>query len=355
MKNKIAIFLCFILILGVFSCTKKVKNPESKKNYGRRNYLIKKIEKNNYYGSGFEKEGNDYYLINIREEVTDRVLYNDSFNASIPLKYAMAIDAEFENGFGRTAMGEVVEYRPEPKFNKLNLNLYEIGTDRPVDTIDIKEIIDRYEDSYSYEEKLEGVSINNKACVKVDIEYSPRSVKENQEWEEKSVYIDLLSKDYVKSEGIPATEKVKKIRGMDPLFAQLAHEAEVRFYVEENLYWEGVFNITCNYAEKITENHTKLYEKFPDLKEKLEVLKKEGIEGKDLQLNIVLTGDPDFEEIAELIQEDGKEFSFENVIVKEEESVDGEEHQVKSFDEWRRYYKESEVNVPVLSPIFPKD
>ena len=352
MKNKIAIVLCSILILGIFSCTKKVENPESEKNYGRRNYLIKKIEKNNYYGSGFEKEGNDYYLINIGEEGADGVLYNDSFNASIPSKYAMAIDAEFENGFGRTAMGEVVEYRPEPKFNKLNLNLYEIGTDRPVDTIDIKEIIDRYEDSYSYEEKLEGVSINNKACVKVDIEYSPRSVKENREWEKKSVYIDLLSKDYVKSESLPSAEKIEKDKGIYSLFYQLSNEVEIGFFVEENLYWEGVFNITCLNAEDITENYKKLYEKFPDLKEKLETLKKEG---KDLQLSIVLTGDPDFEEIAELIQEDGKEFSFERVIVKEEESVDGEEHQVKSFDEWRRYYKGTEVNVPILSPIFPKD
>ena len=352
MKNKIAIFLCSILILGILSCTKKADTSESEKKYWVKNYLIKKIEKNNYYGSGFEKEGNDYYLINIREEVTDGVLYNDYFNASIPSKYGMAIDAEFENGFGRTAMGEVVEYRPEPKFNKLNLNLYEIGTDRLVDTIDIKEIIDRYEDSYSYEEKLEGVSINNKACVKVDIEYSPRSVKENREWEKKSVYIDLLSKDYVKSESLPSAEKIEKDKGIYSLFYQLSNEVEIGFFVEENLYWEGVFNITCLNAEDITENYKKLYEKFPDLKEKLETLKKEG---KDLQLSIVLTGDPDFEEIAELIQEDGKEFSFERVIVKEEESVDGEEHQVKSFDEWRRYYKGTEVNVPILSPIFPKD
>ena len=352
MKNKIAIFLCSILILGILSCTKKADTSESEKKYWVKNYLIKKIEKNNYYGSGFEKEGNDYYLINIGEEGADGVLYNDSFNASIPSKYAMAIDAEFENGFGRTAMGEVVEYRPEPKFNKLNLNLYEIGTDRPVDTIDIKEIIDRYEDSYSYEEKLEGVSINNKACVKVDIEYSPRSVKENREWEKKSVYIDLLSKDYVKSESLPSAEKIEKDKGIYSLFYQLSNEVEIGFFVEENLYWEGVFNITCLNAEDITENYKKLYEKFPDLKEKLETLKKEG---KDLQLSIVLTGDPDFEEIAELIQEDGKEFSFERVIVKERESVDGEEHQVKSFDEWRKYYKETEVNVPILSPIFPKD
>ena len=31
MKNKIAIFLCSILILGIFSCTKKVESPEAKK------------------------------------------------------------------------------------------------------------------------------------------------------------------------------------------------------------------------------------------------------------------------------------------------------------------------------------
>ena len=232
MKNKIAIFLCSILILGVFSCTKKVKNPESKKNYGRRNYLIKKIEKNNYYGSGVEKGGNDYYIINITEEGADRILYNDFFNESIPSKYTMAIDTEIESSFDLQNNDELMEYFPEPTFSKLNLSLYEIGTDKLVDIIDIKKIMDRYEGSYCYDMNLKGVSVDNKACVKVDIYYTPHSVKENQEWERKSVYIDLLSKDYVKSEGIPATEKVKKIRGMDPLFAQLAHEAEVRFYVE---------------------------------------------------------------------------------------------------------------------------
>ena len=355
MKNKIAIFLCSILILGIFSCTKKVENPESEKDYRTGNYLTLKIEKNDYYVSGFEIEGNDYYIINITSEERKPVFYNEYFKESIPSKYTMSIDAEFENGFDRFNRGELMEYFPEPQFSKLNLNLYEIGTDRLMDTIDIKEIIDRYEDSYCYARKLEGVSIDNKACVKVDIEYYPHSVKENQEWEEKSVYIDLLNKDYVKSESVPTAEKIKKIKGMDPLFAQLADETEAKFYIEENLYWEGRIDVNCYRAEKISENYTKLYEKFPDLKEKLETLKKEGIEGKDLQLNIVLTGAPDFEEIAELIQEDGKEFSFENVIVKEGESVDGEEHQVKSFDEWRRYYKESEVNVPVLSPIFPKD
>ena len=69
---------------------------------------------------------------------------------------------------------------------------------------------------------------------------------------------------------------------------------------------------------------------------------------------MVLTGNPRYEEVVELLTEDGKELSFKDIIIKNEASVDGLEHQIHSFDEWRKYYRVDKVNESVISPIIPR-
>ena len=39
----------------------------------------------------------------------------------------------------------------------------------------------------------------------------------------------------------------------------------------------------------------------------------------------------------ELIMEDGREVVFNNITISAEDSVDGLEHEVHSFDDWRQY------------------
>ena len=100
------------------------------------------------------------------------------------------------------------------------------------------------------------------------------------------------------------------------------------------------------------ENYKKLYEKFPDLKEKIDKLKKEN---KDAELVVVLTGSPGYEELAELLTEDGQELSFKDIVINSVDSVDGFEHPINSFDEWRKYYRVHEVEGIKSSPIIPRE
>lgn len=102
----------------------------------------------------------------------------------------------------------------------------------------------------------------------------------------------------------------------------------------------------------INNNYKKLYEKFPDLKEKIDKLKREK---KDAELVVVLTGDPSYEEIMEVLSEEGQEYSFNDIVIKSEDSVDGMEHQIHSFDEWRKYYRVDEVEGIKSSPIIPRE
>jgi len=72
-------------------------------------------------------------------------------------------------------------------------------------------------------------------------------------------------------------------------------------------------------------------------------------------LVVVLTGSPSYEELVELLAEDGQELSFNDIVIKSEDSIDGMEHQIHSFDEWRKYYKVHEVEGIKSSPIIPRE
>ena len=113
-------------------------------------------------------------------------------------------------------------------------------------------------------------------------------------------------------------------------------------------YWQDCVKLSFT-TDKLP-NNTKLYEKFPDLKQKLE-----GLNGKKARLEVVLTGNPSYEEIMELIMEDGREVVFNNITISAEDSVDGLEHEVHSFDDWRQYYRLDEVDMSLVSPIIPRE
>ena len=44
-----------------------------------------------------------------------------------------------------------------------------------------------------------------------------------------------------------------------------------------------------------------------------------------------------------------------NISISAEDSVDGLEHEVHSIDDWRQYYRLNEVDMSLVSPIFPRE
>ena len=92
---------------------------------------------------------------------------------------------------------------------------------------------------------------------------------------------------------------------------------------------------------------------FPELKILCDEIKKNDINKVRamLAVDIVLTGNPSEEEIMSIILPEGREVSFEGVKINAENSVDGKEHDIHSFDEWREYCKPAKDPGKYASPV----
>jgi hypothetical protein len=72
-----------------------------------------------------------------------------------------------------------------------------------------------------------------------------------------------------------------------------------------------------------------LYSMFPGLREFI------GREG--LFLNILIGGQPTAEDILTIFMEDGQEISFADIIMSADWSIDGQEHQIYSFEDYFKW------------------
>ena len=338
--------ICSILVL--MSCNKQEDDTMSYKYYM---YKEEVTNENNYYSSNYAKEGNDYYYINIKHEVIGKRYYMKS----IPSKYIVGIDSEYEVLFELYDIEEYVEYLPIPDIKKMIVSLYDIESGELKETIDVKEILDKYGKSiYCKKDQYSDVLlIDEEPYVKIlvsDNYHLPKDITDKTIYNEKWLYINLLKKQCIEEGDIPSELKVNEDQTME-LLRRHRFLGRLNFFVTAYDCWEGVVEAEAD-IDGINNNYKKLYEKFPDLKEKIDKLKKEN---KDAELVVVLTGSPGYEELAELLTEDGQELSFKDIVIKSEESVDGMEHQIHSFDEWRKYYRVDEVEGIKSSPIIPRE
>ena len=82
------------------------------------------------------------------------------------------------------------------------------------------------------------------------------------------------------------------------------------------------------WSDFLPEESESLYSRFPGLRQF------QGQEGK--RIHVILADYPTAEEIMELFMEDGREISFEGVIMPGNHSIDGEEHEIHSFEDYFR-------------------
>ena len=324
--------ICSILLL--MSCNK----PPEEKAENIKLFIRDFTNENNYYSSNYAKEGNDYYYINIKHEER----YKNFEMKSIPSKYIVGIDSEYEIVVNIGDMEEYIEYIPTSDIKKTIVSLYDIESGELEKTIDIKEILDKYGKSISNvkQQYYDIVLIDEEPYIGIrvyDINHLPREIREVSVPNQRILYVNLLTKQCIEEGDIPSELKVNEDRNMKFLTGYL-YFAKQKFFVSVYDSWEGVVEAS--------------YEKFPDLKEKIDKLKREK---KDAELVVVLTGDPSYEEIMEVLSEEGQEYSFNDIVIKSEDSVDGMEHQIHSFDEWRKYYRVDEVEGIKSSPIIPRE
>ena len=346
MKNLVKIMSIFSILL-LMSCNKPPEEKAEKIKLFIRDFT----NENNYYSSNYAKEGNDYYYINIKHEER----YKNFEMKSIPSKYIVGIDAEYEVLVALHDIEEYVEYLPIPDIKKIIMSLYDIESGELKETIDLKEILGNYGKSIKYlnYQSYDVLLIDEDPYVKIlvrDNYHLPKDINDKFLYNERQLYINLLTKQCIEADDIPSELKVNEDQNMKFLTGYLSF-AKQKFFVSAYDCWEGVVEASAD-IDNINNNYKKLYEKFPDLKEKIDKLKKEN---KDAELVVVLTGSPSYEELAELLTEDGQEDIFKDIVIKSEDSVDGMEHQIHSFDEWRKYYRVHEVEGIKSSPIFPRE
>lgn len=88
-------------------------------------------------------------------------------------------------------------------------------------------------------------------------------------------------------------------------------------------------------GDNLPEKNKQLYQMFPDLKKYI------GDETKDIY--IILDNTPSAEELLQLLKEEGEEVFFPSLILPADKSIDGQEHQITSFEDyykWRAFDKE---------------
>ena len=347
MENKLRWFLkCFFIFfvsLLLFSC--KAEDKEVVEVY--KSNITTRIFKTEYYASNYEKEGNDYYYINLIGDDND-TLYMAS---SIPSKYIVAIDAEYRYIFPSIPLYEFKKLKGE-NISRVNVELYEIGGDKPVKSIDIKKIIRETPelnkvDNQIYRIPFKAIAVDGAFYFGVDIAEwpTPKALK-------KTLYTNFQNEETMIKPRMTEDWLLARSRYVD-IFSRKFLESNMENcpYVTTMYYWEDAVKLSFT-TDKLPKNNKKLYEKFPDLKEKLEELEEKGLRAR---LEVVLTGKPSYEEIMELLMEEGREPVFEGIKISAEDSVDGEEHEVHSFDDWRAYYRLEEADVSLVSPIFPRE
>ena len=340
-----------LTVLCLISCNKSPDDVNDKKNV----YFGEISNENSYCSSAYAKDGNDYYYIHAEHEKVGKYYYVES----LPSKYIIAIDSDYELLFNKTGMEEFLEYLPRPKVNELLVSLYDIETNELKETIDLKEVLNKYENEnkagFIKFQHYNILSIDESPCMKLDIcdnfQLPKDLVSGYAKVSSKTIYVNLSTKEIIEEKDISKQKHKFKSNNMDLFNSDYyGAKSELKFSISSDKYWEGVVEAWVD-IDNLNENYKKLYEKFPDLKEKIDKLKKEK---KEARLFVVLTGNPRYEEVVELLTEDGQELSFKDIVIKSEESVDGMEHQIHSFDEWRKYYRVDEVDESVISPIIPR-
>ena len=261
MENKLRWFLkCFFIFfvsLLLFSC--KTEDEEIGEVY--KDSVKTKIFKTDYYASNFEGEGNDYYYINLIGDDND-TLYMAS---SIPSKYIVAIDAEYRYIFPSIPLYEFKKLKGE-NISRVNVELYEIGGDKPVKSIDIKKIIRETPelnkvDNQIYRIPFKAIAVDGAFYFGVDIAEwpTPKALK-------KTLYTNFQNEETMIKPRMTEDWLLARSRYVD-IFSRKFLESNMENcpYVTTMYYWEDAVKLSFT-TDKLPKNNKKLYEKFPDLK-----------------------------------------------------------------------------------------
>ena len=235
-------------------------------------------------------------------------------------------------------------------YSRYDINLYDLKSGELVKKIDVNELMEQ-EKEYQITSNVSyrTVEVEGKECIRFVLERIPD--EEDNRWNTdcKYLYVNIDTLDTFTMTGEEDDVKVTKnsdieremsifdewgeysLKDANGFSSQEEKEGKEKyFYVSEYPCWEGVVQVwmTTDYLPK--ENQA-LYSEFPKLKE---------YQGKEGMVAYIYLSDyPSAEEIFKLFMEEGQEVSFEGVVLDAELSIDGQGHEIHSFEEYYQWRK----------------
>ena len=364
MKRAVLLFVfCIMFCIGCAGKDKKVDENTTHKIVDD-GYTVTWGIKNNLQGLWISEDGNALCAIqdNDMRESEDPVI---GYMLYIPLKYAVEVNMTVHSNRMRDVNTDKTYL--ERNIENFDVKVYGIGGKQIKNEIDVLEILKEKNmnimptDYTMFTTRM----YENKPCLVFGAEDIVPSNEDKNNNTKRMIYIDvetgeLFEKEY--EDIIGDLEDENRIN--------LIYTSQFSKFMKQNMgrvlwsdfdtnfvktlsFFEGCRQIHFTDIEDISENNTKLFNMFPKLKSLYDGIKKNDInEGRaNTAVDIVLTGNPSEEEIMSIILPEGREVSFDGVKISAENSVDGKEHDIHSFDEWREYCKPAKDPGKYASPV----
>jgi len=283
----------------------------------------------------------------------------------IPLKYAVEVNMTVNSNRMRDVNTDKTYL--ERNIENFDVKVYGIGGKQIKNEIDVLEILKEKNmnimptDYTMFTTRM----YENKPCLVFGAEDIVPSNEDKNNNTKRMIYIDVETGELFEKEYEDIIEDLE-----DENRINLIYTSQFSKFMKQNMdnavwsdydsnsvrtlsFFEGCRQIHFTDIEDISENNTKLFTMFPELKSLCDEIKKNDInEGRaNMAVDIVLTGNPSEEEIMSIILPEGRELSFDGVKINAENSVDGKEHDIHSFDEWREYCKPAKDPGKYASPV----
>jgi len=292
--------------------------------------------------------GNNYYVIG--KSRRQRPI-------TIPAVYAVEVDYQLRiRSLGTKETGG---YVPQTKMDEFCLVVYSLETGEKTKEIDVKEILlEKHPNLQVQATIFWAVSYRGKPCIGFVLAEYPQTYEEGLKDTRQEAYLDVETGELHLKELVdrippsPMERKINIFKEINFNFLEINGVENVTVYAIRS--WKGC----CIIGMPITslpEKNQQLYKMFPDLAKISEEAKLQEWENEDEipYIDIYLVDDPTEEEIIRLLIPDEQEINFEGMKISGTNSIDGQEHEIRSFEEYQQFLEPYEVmDDSELYPIF---
>ena len=364
MKRVVLLFVfCIMFCIGCAGKDKKMDENTTHKIVDD-GYTVTWGIKNNLHGLWISEDGNALCAIqdNDIKESEDPVI---RYMLYIPLKYAVEVNMTVHSNRMRDVNTDKTYL--ERNIENFDVKVYGIGGWKIKNEIDVLEILKEKNmnimptDYTMFTTRM----YENKPCLVFGAEDIVPSNEDKNNNTKRMIYIDVETGELFEKEYEDIIDDLE-----DENRINLIYTSQFSKFMKQNMgrvlwsdfdtnsvrtlsFFEGCRQIHFTDIEDISENNTKLFNMFPKLKSLYDGIKNKNEDKvrERIAVDIVLTGNPSEEEIMSIILPEGREVSFDGVKINAENSVDGKEHDIHSFDEWREYCKPAKDPGKYASPV----